>query len=56
MVHDMYADTLNDVTSIAPGSGVPSLVEEDVDWDLDNILMSSNVDVCSVLHIDFTYM
>lgn len=47
-------DTFDDVSSITPDISVSGLVEQDDDWNLDEIWLSKNADVPESLHVDFT--
>lgn len=52
-VHDAFGNTVDDVVPVAASSGVPSLVEDEDDWNLRFILLSRNEDVCVSLFVDF---
>lgn len=53
-VYNMYADTRHDAARVVAGSSLSVLAQDDEDWNLSDVPLSRNVDVCASLCVDFT--
>lgn len=53
MVCNAYGDTIDDVAPVTAGSGLSCLVEDDDDWNSDDIALPRNADVCTCLRFNF---